>query len=164
MTEAQTETIRAERQTKVDSQVYNLRADAERIDAEADRLRATVNPDSAFWTQPAYGNAAGRSFARQRDRERSKVVKAGELAAQAAELRSKADRIEARGAVVAGDADAVRKAAADALTVSVGDMVNTTFYGVRTVLKVNKASISVQGDIGPIKVEKHFVSRVGASA
>lgn len=162
--EAQTEILRAERQAKVDRQVDNLRADAERIEAESDRLRATVNPDSAFWTQPAYGNAAGRAFARQRDRERSKVVKAGEMAAQAAELRAKADRLEARGAVVAGDADAVRKASAGALTVSVGDMVNTTFYGIRKVLKVNKASISVQGDIGPIKVEKHFVSRAEASA
>jgi len=111
----------------------------------------------AFWTQPAYGNAAGRAFANRRDRERAKVMKAGEIAAEAKELREKADRMERRGVVVAGDTEAVRQQVIAGTVVSIGQMVDTTFYGVRKVLKVNTKSVLVEGSFGPLKVEKQYV-------
>ncbi len=151
---------REERQANIDRRVAELRAKANVKSAEADRIHATVNSDSAFWTQPAYSNAAGRSFARQRDRERSKLEKASQIAMEAKELREQADRLEARGAVMAGDADAKREAAIAATEVLAGQMVDTTFYGVRKVLKVNAKTVLVEGSFGPLKVEKNFIRAV----
>lgn len=150
-------TTRTERQAQIDTRVAQLRARAEKMQTEADRLHGTVETDYAFWTQPAYGNAAGRAFANRRDRERSKLIKAGEIAAEAKELREKADRMERRGAVMAGDTEAARQKIVEATTVFVGQMVDTTFYGVRKVLKVNAKSILVEGAFGAVKVEKQYV-------
>lgn len=148
---------REERQRKLDKRIADLRARADAKEAEAKRLRGSVNDDPAFWTQPAYGNAAGRSFARHRDRERNRVIKAGAIAAEARELRERADTLEARGAVMAGDAAAVREAKAAAITVRVGQTVNTAHYGPRKVLKVNKKTVLVEGSFGPLKIEKQFI-------
>lgn len=148
---------REELQIELDARVADLRKQAGEKQAQADRLHATVNSDHAFWTQPAYGNAAGRAFARSRERERSKVMKAGVIAAEAAELRATADRMEARGVVMAGDAAKARSEAQSAVSVAVGQMVDTTFYGVRRVVKVNKATVLVEGSFGPLKVEKQYL-------
>lgn len=148
---------REERQAKIVARVADLRSQADAKDAEAKRVRGAVNDDPAFWTQPAYSNAAGRSFSRQRDRERNRILKAGELAAEATELRSRADAMERKGAVMAGDAARERQAKIAATDVCVGQTVQTIHYGARKVLKVNQKTVLVEGSFGPIKVEKHFI-------
>lgn len=154
-------TIRRDLEIKLSARVSELRAMAAAKQAESDRLHGTVNKDGAFWTQPAYGNAAGRAFSRSRDRERNKLAKAAEIAAEAKDLREKADSMERRGVVMAGDAAAKRAAKITATDVAVGQLVDTTFYGVRKVIKVNAKSVSVEGAFGPLKVEKQFI-RVAA--
>jgi len=153
---------REERQTNLDARVATLRAHANKLLASASAMRATVNDDYAFWTQPAYSNAAGRRFAKQRERERGKVVKAGELAAEAAALHRKADAMEARDVVMAGDALAAHTARVGACAVVAGMMVETTFYGVCRVLKVNRISVLIEGRFGPVKVGKEFVKQCAA--
>lgn len=148
---------REERQANIDRRVAELRAQAAAKESEANRLRGAVNDDPAFWTQPAYSNAAGRSFARNRDRERSTIIKAGEIAAEAKALRDKADTMERRGAVMSGDADAERQAKIAATDVQVGQIVNTIHFGLRKVLKVNAKTVLVEGSFGPLKVEKQFI-------
>lgn len=143
------------------ARVSELRAAADRKQAESDRLHGRVNSDPAFWTQPSYGNAAGRSFARSRDRERNKLMKAAAIAADAAILRDQANSMERRGVVMAGDAAAARAAKVAGTAVEVGQMVNTTHYGIRKVLKVNTKTVLVEGAFGPLKVGKEFV-RVAA--
>jgi hypothetical protein len=148
---------RTERQAKVGARVAELRRQAEAKEAEAARVRGKVNDDHAFWTQPAYGNAAGRAFARQRDHERSRIIKSGEIAAEAKALREKADAMEKRGAVMEGDADAERQAKIASVEVRVGQVVSTVHYGLRKVLKVNAKSVLVEGSFGPLKIEKNFI-------
>lgn len=155
---------REERQVKLTSRVAELRARADAKQAQAVRISGTVNDDYAFWTQPAYGNAAGRAFANRRDRERNKLRKAAELFEEARELRAKADAMEARGAVVAGDAAAARQAKIDACKVAVGQMVHTTFYGVRKVLKVNRMTVLVEAGASSLKVEKQFIRPIQSEA
>ena len=58
---------------------------------------------------------------------------------------------------MAGDAKAAHDARVDACAVEAGQMVDTTFYGVRRVLKVNRVSVLVEGAFGPLKVGKEFV-------
>lgn len=149
---------REQRQAKIDARVAELRAQADVKEAEANRLHGTVTKDGAFWTQPAYGNAAGRSFANHRNRERSKLIKAGQIAQEAADLRQEANLMEARGAVMAGDAAAERAAKVASVEVTVGQMVNTIHFGLRRVLKVNAKTVLVEGSFGPLKVEKNFLS------
>lgn len=151
---------RAIRQEQIDQRVAEIRAQAAAKAAESNRIHATVNDDYAFWTQPAYSNAAGRAFSRSRDRERAKLGKSIVIGAEARDLTRKADDMERRGVVMAGDALAAHKAKVDACDVKPGDMVDTTFYGIRQVVKVNKVSVSVQGGLGSIKVGKEFVRRV----
>jgi hypothetical protein len=148
---------RATKEAALVARVAEIRAQAATKQADADRLSGNVNRDSAFWTQPAYGNAAGRAFARSRERERNKLIKAGEIAAEAKELREKADIMERRGVVMAGDVDAARDAKVASLEVSVGQVVDTTFYGLRKVLKVNAKSVAVEGAFGPLKIGKEFI-------
>lgn len=148
---------RAELEVKLAARVADLRERADAKQALADRLEGAIIRDSAFWTQPAYGNAAGRSFARSRDRERAKIVKAFSIAAEAKALRDQANSMERRGVVMAGDADAARAAKIEAVSVQVGQMVDTTHYGVRKVLKVNAKSVCVEGAFGPLKINKEFV-------
>lgn len=147
--------IREQRQAKIDAKIADLRARADEKEAQSNRLHGTVNQDGAFWTQPAYGNAGGRAFARHRDRERNKLIKAGALAAEAKELRDRAAAMEARGARMSGDAEAEKEAAIAASDFAVGQMVKT-LYGVRKVVKVNAKSILIEGAFGPLKVEKHL--------
>lgn len=146
---------REERQARIDAKVADLRARADAKEAESNRIHGTVNKDGAFWTQPAYGNAGGRAFARHRDAERNKLKKAADLYAEAKELRECANGMEARGARMAGDAAAERDAAIKAYDFSVGQMVST-LYGVRKVVKVNAKSILIECAFGPVKVEKHL--------
>lgn len=148
---------REERQAKLTARVAELRARADAKEAEAKRIRGSVNDDPAFWTQPAYSNAAGRSFARSRERERNRIVKAGEIAAEAKRLRDQADAMETKGAVMAGDAAAERAAQIASTEVQVGQIVNTIHFGPRKVLKVNAKTVLVEGSFGPLKVEKHFI-------
>lgn len=148
---------REERQALVDKRVAELQEQAAKKETEANRMRGSVNDDHAFWTQPAYGNAAGRAFARQRDRERSRIIKSGEIAAEAKALREKAEAMEKRGAVMAGDAEALRQAKIASTEVVVGQVVDTTFYGRRKVLKVNAKTVLVEGAFGPLKVEKNYI-------
>ncbi len=150
---------REQRQARVDARVADLRARADEKEAASNRLHGTVNNDSAFWTQPAYGNAGGRAFARHRDRERSKLIKAGALAAEAKELRDHADAMERRGARMAGDADAERAAKVAALEFRVGQTVRS-LYGERRIVKVNAKSLLLEGAFGPIRIEKHLAEPV----
>lgn len=150
---------RAQRQGRIDTRVAELRARAATKQATADRIFAASNQDHAFWAQPACGNAAGRAFARHRDRERNRLAKAASLAAEATELRERADALAARGAVVAGDAKSAREAQIAVCDVSVGDMVDTAHFGLRRVLKVNTKTVLVEGSFGPLKVEKQYVRR-----
>lgn len=145
------------REAQLAARIAELRTEAAVKRAQSAKVRGTVTDDYAFWTQPAYGNAAGRAFARQRDRERARIVKAGEIAIEAKALEDKADAMERRGVVMAGDTLAAHKAKVEACNVTVGMMVDTTFFGVRKVVKVNKVSVSVEGSFGPIKVGKEFV-------
>lgn len=154
-------TDRETREIELATRVAELRAQAATKQAESDRLSGTVNRDGAFWTQPAYGNAAGRNLASQRDRARTKIIKAGEIAAEASALRDKANSIERRGVVMAGDADAARALKIARTDVSVGQMVDTTHYGIRKVVKVNAKTVCVEGSFGPLKISKEFV-RVAA--
>lgn len=146
---------REQRQTRIDAKVADLRSRADAKEAESNRIHGSVNKDGAFWTQPAYGNAGGRAFARHRDAERNKLMKAAALYNEAKELRSRADAMEARGARMAGDAAAEREEAIASADFQVGQMVNT-LYGVRKVVKVNAKSILIEGSFGPVKVEKHL--------
>lgn len=148
---------RQELQTRLDNRVAELRGIADDKQAAADRLQGTINRDHAFWTQPAYSNAGGRAFARSRDKERSKVIKAGEIAGEARAIRDKASAMEARGVVVVGDAAAARDAKVQALIVQVGQAVDTTHYGIRKVLKVNAKTVNVEGAFGPLKINKEFI-------
>lgn len=149
---------RDERQAQVDRRVADLRSQAAAKSAEAARIQATVNDDPAFWTQPAYGNAAGRAFARSRERERGKIQRAAMIAAEAEELSKKATRLEERGAVMAGDTQRKRDEVIAACDVKPGDMVETTLYGVRRVLKVNRKTVAVEGGLGPLIVCKSFIT------
>lgn len=149
---------RDERQKKLNARVAELRAKASAKEAEAERFNGAVNSDPAFWTQPACSNAAGRSFARNRDRERARLMKAAEIASEARDLREKADAMEKRGAVMAGDAAAEREIKVAAVEVIVGQIVNTIHFGPRKVLKVNRKSVLVEGGFGPLKVEKQFIA------
>lgn len=148
---------RTAKEASLAARVAEIRAQAACKQAEADRLSGATNRDSAFWTQPAYGNAAGRAFARSRERERNKLIKAGEIAADAEDLRDRADSMERRGVVMAGDADAAREARIARTEVAVGQVVDTTFYGLRKVLKVNDKTVAVEGAFGPLKVGKEFI-------
>lgn len=148
---------REQRQTKLDARVAELRALADRKEAEANRIHGSVNKDGAFWTQPAYGNAAGRAFAAQRDRARSKLEKAAAIYNEAKELRSQADSMEARGVRMAGDAAAEREEAIASADFVVGQSVST-LYGVRKVVKVNAKSILIEGAFKPISVPKHLAT------
>ncbi|WMT90104.1 hypothetical protein [Pelagibacterium sp. H642] len=150
---------REQRQARIDAKVAELRARADAKEAESNRLRGSVDDDSTFWTQPAYGNAAGRAFAARRERERSKIVKAGNLYMEAKALRETADSMEARGARMAGDAAAEREAAIAAADFKVGQMVRT-LYGVRKVVKVNRKSILIEGGMSPVSVPKHLAEAV----
>ena len=87
------------------------------------------------------------------------MAKAASLAAEATELRERADALAARGAVVAGDAKSAREAQIAVCDVSVGDMVDTAHFGLRRVLKVNTKTVLVEGSFGPLKVEKQYVRR-----
>ncbi|UMY19091.1 hypothetical protein MMB17_07275 [Methylobacterium organophilum] len=153
------EAIKAERQGRLKARIAEMRSEAAAKQATAEQLNATVPNDSAFWIQPALGNAAGRAFARRHDNARSKLVRAGELNAEATDLLSRADAMERAGARVVGDAKTARKAAVAACSVSVGEMVHTTHYGVRRVVKVNAKTVLVEGAFGPLKVEKQFVRK-----
>lgn len=152
---------RSEREIDLAAHIGAIRDRAAHKQAAADRISGATNNDPAFWTQPAYGNAAGRSFARSRDRERAKLLKAAEVAAEARALRDQADATERRGVVMAGDAAKSRAAKITSVEVSVGAVVDTTFYGNRKVLKVNAKSVLVEGAFGPLKIGKEFV-RVAA--
>lgn len=152
---------REQRQARINRRVADLRARADAKQAESNRIYGGVEHrnDSAFWAQPAHGNAAGRAFARRRDRERGKMVKAAELAAEAKDLRQRADAMEARGARMAGDAEAEKEAIIAASDFSVGQTVRT-LYGDRKVVKVNAKSLLIEGAFGPIRVEKHLAEAV----
>jgi len=59
--------------------------------------------------------------------------------------------------VVAGDAARKHEAAIAACSVNVGDIVDTTHYGVRRVVKVNVKTVLVEGSFGNVKVCKSFI-------
>lgn len=148
---------REQRQARIDAKVADLRARADAKEAESNALHGAVNKDGAFWTQPAYGNAGGRAFSRQRDRARSKLEKAATIYNEAKELRAQADAMEARGARMAGDAATEREEAIASADFSVGQMVST-LYGIRKVVKVNTKSILIEGAFKPISVPKHLAT------
>lgn len=148
--------LRTFRQAAIDARVAGLRTDADRIEAQADRLLGQGIADRAA-AGPAHQTATGRSLSRRRDTDRSAYLRAGSLVGQAKELRGRADTMERRGAVVVGDAAAQSKTKADAVQVTIGQTVRTIHYGLRKVLKVNRLSILVEGSFGPLKVEKQFI-------
>jgi hypothetical protein len=156
-----TEQIRQERQRKIDTKIARLRQQADRAEAEAANLSADRRECSAFWTQPAYGNAAGRAFAARRDRERNKMFRAGELYTKASDLRREADDLEAAGARVKGDAEAERQAKIARAEFVVGHLARTG-YGDRVVVKVNAKTILIEGGFAPIKVCKSLAQPLPA--
>lgn len=151
------EDTRAARQAELDASIAAKRAKADTLEAQSQKIRATVNDDYAYWTQPAYNNAAGRAFERRRDRDRKKLEKAAEIYAEAKKLRRQADTMEQRGVCVAGDAAAAHAAKQAACTVAVGDIVDTTFYGRRRVIKVNRKTVLVEASTCGLKVDKAYI-------
>ena len=157
MTDTKTDD-RAVRQADLDTRVAELRAKAAVKQAASDRIRSNVCDDYAFWTQPA---TRGSTFANQRDKQRRKIVKAGEILTEAKALSDKADSMERRGVVIAGDSKARYDAKVAACNVTVGMMVATPFYGIRKVIKVNRISVSLESmGFGPIKIGKEFVTPI----
>lgn len=148
---------REQREAILSSRVSQLRAKAAAKEAQADKIYGSVNNDPAFWTQPAYGNAGGRSFSSQRERERERIRKAGAIAEEAKNIRQRAEAMEARGAVMAGDAEAKREEKVASTDVKVGQVVKT-IYGDREVIKVNKKTVLVAGSTGTISVPKHLIN------
>lgn len=158
MTEPKFTPGRGERQAQVNRRVAELRARAVGKLAAAAKTHDAIMQDSAFWTQPAYNNAAGRAFARRRERERAKLYSAAHLAGEAEQLSAQANRLEARGAVMAGDAKRARDEVIAACSVKIGDLIDTTLYGVRRVVKVNRKTVAVEGALAPITICKSFVT------
>lgn len=148
---------RENRQTELNQRIETIRSKAQKLQAEADRINKTVNHDYAFWTQPAYNNAANRVFSNRRERERARMFKAGQLYSEAKALFDKADHMERAGVTMAGDAAKARDEKVAACSVQVGQMVNTTHYGIRKVLKVNQKTVLVEGSYGNLKVAKEFI-------
>ena len=139
------------------AKVAAMRARADVLQTQADKINATVPTDYAYWTQPVVNTSGGRAFESRRQKARDRMHRASSLGAEATKLRKEADRLEAQGVRVAGDAKAAHDARVDACAVEAGQMVDTTFYGVRRVLKVNRVSVLVEGAFGPLKVGKEFV-------
>lgn len=134
---------RAQRQATRDARVRRLRDRAAALDAEAAHLGAPVTDDPAYWSQPLA--LAGRDRA---------IMKA-----QA--LRDQADALAATPVRVDGDAAAeAARQDANAPDMQAGDLVQTTHYGPRRVLRVNKRTVTVVGAIEPIRVEKRYVVRI----
>ncbi|ODU28762.1 MAG: hypothetical protein ABS88_11280 [Sphingopyxis sp. SCN 67-31] len=132
---------------------------AQKLEARAAIIEQGPNRDPAFLTQPSYGNAAGRAFARARDRERSRSITVGDLYHRAKLLRERANRLISAQPRVAGDAKAERDAKIVASDFHVGQEVRT-LYGVRKIVKVNAKPILIEGALGPVRVEKHLAEAV----
>lgn len=141
------------------SRVAELRMQAAAKMAQSVKVRGYVTDDMAYWTQPAYGNAAGRTFARQRDRERARMGKSFEIAEEARALTAKADAMELRGVVVAGDALAAHNAKIAECDVKVGMQVNS-IYGWRKVIKVNRKTVLLEGGYGSVSLGKELIMGV----
>lgn len=113
---------------------------ADSADAEAARLyslgASSMRGDIAFLTQP------GRIPERTRMYERD--LRAFELSKKAAGHREKAKSLRQMAARNKGDA-ARKFDAIAAMPVEVGQMVDTIFYGLRRVTKVNAKSVRVEG-------------------
>lgn len=154
---------REERQSVRDARAARIRAKADALASQADKLAALQNRDPAFSTQPVQNNAAGRAFARQRAASRRKFDREMSLRNEAARLASEASRLETTPVRVKGDAAAEKERHAASLDVRVGDTVRTV-YGDRRVAKVNAKSIVIEGFTGQIRVEKHLVSLVRRAA
>lgn len=136
--------------------IDNLRAKAAKKRAQAATLDGSLCRDPAYLTQPIQPNAAGRRLAKQRDRDRNRMVKAIGLRDEAANLERQARDLETNGPRVAGSAAAKRERAIAECAVRVGDHVSSV-YGVRRVSKVNAKTVLIEGAFGPLKVEKHLI-------
>jgi hypothetical protein len=157
---------RTEREVALAKKIGDMRARAEKLQAESDRLNATINRDWNYWTQPIQNTSRGRAFAKQRDKARERGFKASEMGCEAAKLRKEADRLEKLGVVMPEDRLAAHQAKIAAVKVEPGQMVDTVHYGIREVLKVNRLSVTVKssvnsfGGTGKLNVPKEFIRGV----
>lgn len=144
---------RAKRQATRDARVRRLRGRAAALEAEAARLGAPVTKDPAYWSQPLAPAGRGRARARLERADRASLT--------AQDLRREADALAATPVRVAGDAavDAARRDAA-APDMRAGDLVQTTLFGARRVLRVNKRTVTVEGAIEPLRLEKRSIVRI----
>lgn len=159
-------TQREEREKQLAEKIAGMRLRADKLQAESDRLNATVTRDWNYWTQPIQNTSRGRAFAKQRDKARERGFKASDMGCEAAKLRTEADRLEKLGVVMPEDRLAAHQAKIDAVKVSPGQMVDTVHYGIRKVLKVNRLSVTVEsavtqfGGNGKLNVPKEFIRAV----
>lgn len=143
---ADLDTIRAERQAKLDRKIERMRAKADRLEQQAEGKMAEFNrlrQDYAWLTQPANPN---EGFGKQRQRVVDRYGVGLNMLAEAKELREKADALEKRGAVVAGDRERKReeqRAHLDTL-ITKGTRVVDFAFGEGEVVRVNKKTYSVR--------------------
>lgn len=141
--------------------IANLRTRAAKKRAQAETIDGSLCRDPAYLTQPIQPNAAGRRLAKQRDRDRSRMVKVMGLRDEATKLERQVRDLETNGPRVAGAAAARREKAIAACSVQVGQMVSSV-YGIRKVTKVNVKTVSIEGAFGPIRIAKHLIRPIAA--
>ena len=163
--ETNNDALRAERQATLDRKVARLRAQAERLERDAEPKMAEFNrlrQDYAWMTQPANPNTG---FGKQRQRIVDRYGVGLTMLAEAKELRERADRLEKRGAVVAGDRERKReeqRAHLDTL-ITKGTRVIDFAFGEGEVVRVNKKTYSVRFASGSTYArDKTYVRPVSA--
>lgn len=134
-----------------DIRISNLRAKANELRSKAESIRVSLPDDYSYWTQPV--SIAGRR------RNQARLNRSSELYSQAIELEKKANELAAKPVRVKGDAETERRQKIDACDVQVGQTVRSV-YGDRVVEKVNKKTVLLAGDLGPIRIEKHLLMGV----
>jgi len=105
-------------------------------DQAAQILAGQAGRDWAFLSQPGHIPARARDIAQ--------ANRAFALQAKAAEHRAKAAELSRMAATDKGDAERVRQALRDALTLEPGQQVVSVHYGAATVVKVNAKSVRIR--------------------
>jgi hypothetical protein len=140
--------IRAYRQAKRDRYTAKLRAQADRLEAQAEQKMQefkSYHGDHGFMFQPAKANSP---FAKRRARITDRYEAGLQLLTEADELRKKADWIDAGKAQVKGDAERKRQATRDALDklITVGTRVHDFCFGDGEVVRVYPKSYRIKFD------------------
>lgn len=143
------EEIRTQRQEKLDRKVARLRKYADSRDSKAETQMSSFNmyrKDLSWLTQPNIPTAAGRAFARSRQRVIDRYDAGMRLSIEADDMRSKAEWLEKQGAVVKGDAERKRQAKREEIDalVNIGDIVHHFLYDDVEILKKNVKTFTVK--------------------